>query len=54
MFPFFKNDEFKKVKWIWIIALVLLIWQIYSNLTGDVMLQTNDSEWNANGPGYHK
>lgn len=52
---YFKNKQFKKMRWFWVATLLIVIWQVYYNLTGREMLKNNNpTEWDANGKGYHK
>jgi hypothetical protein len=40
---------------IWLPALILLIWMIISNIRQTEMFKDNEpTEWESNGPGYHK
>jgi hypothetical protein len=47
--------KLKPYKWLLAGLLVLLVWMAYADLNGwRLFTWGSDSNWNANGPGYHK
>ena len=48
-------NEYKKLKWFFLWALLLAGVMLFCNFTGyRVFSLTNQQKWTARGPGYHK